>query len=56
MGRQDNIKMDLKELECVDVYWIYLARAKFQWRNVLMTKMNFQVPKGGEALDLLSDC
>jgi hypothetical protein len=37
----DNIKMDLREIEC---YWLYLAQDRDQWRVLVNTVMNFQVP------------
>jgi hypothetical protein len=42
--REDNIKMDLKEVvwECVD--WMHLANTKEKWRSFVNTVMNPQVP------------
>jgi hypothetical protein len=40
----DNIKMDLREIgwDCMD--WIDLAQEKDQWRALVNTVMNLQVP------------
>jgi hypothetical protein len=32
LGLEDNIKMDLKEIECEDVGWIQLSWDKVKWR------------------------
>jgi hypothetical protein len=38
----DNIKRDLRGLE--DMHWISLAQDKEQWRALVNTVMNLQVP------------
>jgi hypothetical protein len=40
----DNIKMDLREIgwDCVD--WIDMAQDRGQWRTVVNTVLNLQVP------------
>jgi hypothetical protein len=40
----DNIKMDLREIECVDMDWIELAQNRHQWRALVNTVMNLRVP------------
>jgi hypothetical protein len=35
--------MDLKEIGCEDVDWIYLAKDKLQWRAVVNMVMNLRV-------------
>jgi hypothetical protein len=40
----DNIKMDLKEREWGGVDWIALAQDRDQWRALVNTVMNVQVP------------
>jgi hypothetical protein len=50
-----NIKMDLKELGCEGVSWIYLLQDRDLWQAVVNTVMNLCVPqKGGEIFDYLS--
>jgi hypothetical protein len=39
---KDNINMDVKEIEWVDVDWIHLAQNRNKWRTVANTVMNFQ--------------
>jgi hypothetical protein len=39
----DNIKMDLKEIECGGMDWIDLAQDRVQWRALVNTVMNLQV-------------
>jgi hypothetical protein len=40
----DNIKMDLREIGWDGVDWIDLAQDRDQWRALVNTAMNFQVP------------
>jgi hypothetical protein len=40
----DNIKMDLREIGCDDMDWIYLAQDRDQWRALVNAIMNFRVP------------
>jgi hypothetical protein len=40
----DNIKMDLREIGWGGMDWIDLARNKYQWRALVDTVMNLQVP------------
>jgi hypothetical protein len=39
---EENIKMNLKELGCVD--WIQLAQDRVQWRALVNTVMKFRGP------------
>jgi hypothetical protein len=40
----DNIKIDLREIGWVGMYWIDLAQDRDQWRTVVNTVMNLRVP------------
>jgi hypothetical protein len=40
----DNIKINLTEIEWGDLDWIDLAQDRDQWRALVNTVMNFQVP------------
>jgi hypothetical protein len=40
----DNIKVDLREIELDGVDWIDLAQDRDQWRALVNTVMNLQVP------------
>jgi hypothetical protein len=40
----DNIKMDLREIGWGGVDWIDLTRDRDQWRALVSTVMNLQVP------------
>jgi len=42
--REDNIKIDLREIGWEGVEWIHLAQDKYQWLNVLNAVMNLRVP------------
>jgi hypothetical protein len=49
LGRQssrwvDNIKIDLREIEWDGMDWIDLAQDRDQWRALVNTMMNLQVP------------
>jgi hypothetical protein len=41
--RDDNIRMDLREIGWEDVDWTPLAQDKDQWRAVVNTVMNLRV-------------
>jgi hypothetical protein len=38
---QDNIKMDLREVEWRDIYWISLSQGRDRWRALVNAVMNF---------------
>jgi hypothetical protein len=40
----DNIKMDLREIGWDDMDWLALAQDRNQWRALVNTVMNLQVP------------
>jgi hypothetical protein len=40
---EDNIKINLKEMECDNVEEIHLAHYRIQWRALMNTEMNLQV-------------
>jgi hypothetical protein len=42
--REDNIKMDLREIEFGDVDWIQWAQDRDRWRALVNTVMNLRVP------------
>jgi len=41
---EDNIKMVLQKVGCVDMDWIELAQDRDRWRTLVNTVMNFRVP------------
>jgi len=41
---EENIKVDFKEIRYEEVDWIRVALDRFQWRNLVYTVMNIQVP------------
>jgi hypothetical protein len=43
---KNNIRMDLREIECEVVYWIYMAQYRDHWLVVVNTAIKF-----GEFLD-----
>jgi hypothetical protein len=42
--REDNIKMDLREVGWGGMYWISLAEDRDRWRALVNEVMNLQVP------------
>jgi hypothetical protein len=42
--REDNIKIVLKEIGCVDVKWINLPQDSDQWQAVVNVVMKHQLP------------
>jgi hypothetical protein len=44
LRREDNIKMDLREIGWGGVDWIHLAQDRDQWRALVNTVMNSRVP------------
>jgi ribosome biogenesis protein Nip4 len=42
--REDNIKMDLREIGFGDVDWIHLAQERDRWRALVNTVMNLPIP------------
>jgi hypothetical protein len=49
--------MDVKEIGWKVMDWMHLAQDRVQWQALVNTVMNLQSSiKGGEFLDLLSDC
>jgi hypothetical protein len=40
----DNIKMDLREIRWNGVDWIYMDQNRDQWRAIVNTVLNLQVP------------
>ena len=41
---EDNIKMDLQEVEWVDMHWIDLAQDRDRWRALVNAVMDLRVP------------
>jgi hypothetical protein len=41
---EDNIKMDHREIGLGVMHWIYLAQDRDQWRALVNTVMNLEVP------------
>jgi hypothetical protein len=41
---QDNIKMDIHEVVCRDMYWIDLAQYRDTWRELVNAAMNIPIP------------
>jgi hypothetical protein len=46
LGRrwEDNIKMDLQEVECECMDWIYVVQDRHRWRALVNAVMNLRVP------------
>jgi len=42
--REDNIRMDPREIGWESVGWMHLAEERDQWRALVSTVMNFWVP------------
>jgi hypothetical protein len=42
--REDNIRLDLREIGWEGVDWIQLAQNRDQWWGILNTEMNLRVP------------
>jgi hypothetical protein len=40
----DDIKMDIIEIEWDGIYWIDLAKDRYQWRALVNTVMKLRVP------------
>jgi hypothetical protein len=54
--REDNIKMDLRDIGIDGVNWIQLAQDRVQWRACVNTVMNLRVPYESRIFfDKLSD-
>ena len=41
---EDNIKMDLREMDCDSGDWVDLAEDRDQWQTYIRVVMNLQVP------------
>jgi hypothetical protein len=41
---EDNIKIDLREIGCSCMDWIYLDQDRAQWRDLVVAVMNLRVP------------
>jgi hypothetical protein len=41
---EDNIRMNLREIWCEILYWIYIAKDRDQWRTLVNTVMNLRIP------------
>jgi hypothetical protein len=42
--QKENIKINLKEIDCENVDWIHLAEHGEQWRTHMNEATNFRVP------------
>jgi hypothetical protein len=49
MGRhwlkEDNVKMDLREIGWIRIHWIDLTQNRDQWRGLVNTATNLRVPQ-----------
>jgi hypothetical protein len=43
--RWEDIRMDIMEIGCEGVKWTHLARDRNQWKCLINTVMNLQVPQ-----------
>jgi hypothetical protein len=41
----DNIKMNIREIECGSTEWIDLVQNRDHWRAIVNTVMNLRIPK-----------
>ena len=41
---KDNIKMELQEVGCEDMDWIYVAQDRDRWQALVNVVMNFRFP------------
>jgi hypothetical protein len=46
--QENDIKMDIKEIGCLIVDWVHLAQDRLQWRALVDTVINRQVPRKEE--------
>jgi len=44
LRRDDNIRMDLKEVGCSGMDWIELAKDRDRWRTVVNAAISLRVP------------
>jgi hypothetical protein len=41
---EDNIRMDLREIECEGVDWMHLVQDRDQWQALVNMVMNLHIP------------